>query len=261
MRVTPYPVVLGVTALTAAGVWLLAEEGLRWVLLSVLFALCGLIVGLGVSFPQWQMFGRSVCRVRTTEKAVALTFDDGPDPSSTPVLLDLLERKGVPATFFCVGRRVAEHGDLAWRMVRENHLIGNHSHAHSPFTNLFGEARLRADLEAAQAEIARATGQVPTYYRPPMTLTNPRLFRVLRTLPLTVVGYTIRGYDRGHSDLSTVVGRVRRGLRPGAIVLLHDGGAAPDRLVALVESVVDLLQGQGYRCLRLDDLAAGGTRP
>jgi peptidoglycan/xylan/chitin deacetylase (PgdA/CDA1 family) len=256
MRVTRFQWLLTATAVLAIAVFCLGAGTARWVLLSILFTTSGLGVGLGVSFPEWRMFGSSLCRVRTTQKVVALTFDDGPDPASTPALLDLLARKGVRATFFCIGRQVAEHRELARRITAEGHLIGNHSFAHSRGTNLFGEARLRADLEHAQQEITQAVGRTPEFFRPPMMLTNPQVFRVTRALSLTVAGCAIRCYDRRDGSTRKVLHRVLRRLRPGVIIALHDGGVPPERLVDLAGQLLDKLHALGYRCLRLDELAA-----
>ena len=243
-------------AVLAAAVVCSSAGTMRWLLLGAVFAVGGLVAGLGVSFPEWQMFGYSLCRARTTQKVVALTFDDGPDARSTPALLDLLARKGARATFFCVGERVARHGDLARRMAAEQHLVGNHSFAHSRWTNFFGDARLRADLERAQEEIVRATGRAPEFFRPPMMLTNPRVWRVARALSLRVVGCTIRGYDLRDASAGRVLDRVLGRVRPGAIIALHDGGMTAERLVRLVEPLLDQLQARGYRCQRLDELLA-----
>jgi len=256
MRLTRFQWLLTATVALAVAVFCLSAGTARWVLLSFLFAGGGLAAGLGVSFPEWGMFGSSLCRARTAQKVVALTFDDGPDPASTPALLDLLARKGVRATFFCIGRQVAAHRELARRIAAGGHLIGNHSFAHSIGTNLFGDARLRADLELAQQEITRAVGRTPEFYRPPMMLTNPRVFRVAPALSLTVVGCAIRCYDRRGGGTQPVLRRVLRRLRPGVIIALHDGGMPAERLVELAGQLLDKLHAQGYRCLRLDELAA-----
>jgi peptidoglycan-N-acetylglucosamine deacetylase len=261
MRVTRYHLLLAITAALAIAVCCLSAGAVRWIALSTLFTTSGLVVGLGVSFPEWQMFGQSLCRLPTTQKVVALTFDDGPDPLSTPVLLDLLARKGARATFFCIGKRVARHRDLARRITAEAHLIGNHSFAHRRGTNLFSVARLRADLERAQQEISRTVGRTPEFFRPPMMLTNQRLFHVTRQLSLTVTGCTLRSYDLRGGDTQKVLHRVLRRLKPGAIIALHDGGVPPERMADLVERLLDQLQARGYRCLRLDELAECGNRP
>jgi peptidoglycan/xylan/chitin deacetylase (PgdA/CDA1 family) len=212
------------------------------------------VVALGVTFPQLQFFGASLCRVRTGRKAVALTFDDGPDPMVTPVLLDLLKQRGVQATFFCTGQRVEEHPDVARRIMAEGHLMANHSFAHSHGTNVFTARRLREDLARAQEAIARVTGELPKLFRPPMGLTNLRVFRVATELGLTVVGWTVRGLDTRQSAPIKIAGRITRRLRPGAIIVLHDGGVTNCVVVPAVELLLDELDRQGYRAERLDEL-------
>ena len=113
----------------------------------------GPVVGLGVSFPQWQLFGGSICAGVTKRKIVALTFDDGPDTENTPALLALLAERKARATFFCIGERVARQRELAKRMVAEGHEIENHTFQHCPWTNIFSVRRLRDDLARAQTEI------------------------------------------------------------------------------------------------------------
>ena len=232
-----------------------------WLLIGGVAGAAGLLAGLGVAFPQWQMFGHSVCQVSTERRLVAVTFDDGPDPDATAALLDQLGRAGVRATFFCVGERVAHHPELARLVASEGHLIGNHSWGHRRGTNLFSVARLREDLQRAQAEIARVTGQSPAFFRPPMGLTNPRIFRVVRELNLMVIGWSARGFDRREPSPERIVGRLMRGLRPGAILLLHDGGVPAERLRKVVELLIDKLKAQGYQPVRLDELMATAKRP
>ena len=185
---------------------------------------------------------------------MALTFDDGPEPLNTPRLLDLLASRGVRATFFCVGQRVARHPELARRIAAEGHLVENHSYLHSSWMNLFSVERLRADLTQAQEEIARVTGRRPTFFRPPSFLTNPRVFRVVRELNLTVAAARRLGLDRQPNSAERIAARVLRGVRPGGIILLHDGGASPETLTAAVTEIIEHFQTQGYCLVSLDEL-------
>ncbi len=210
------------------------------------------VVVLGVSFPRLQMFGPILCRVAVDRKVVALTFDDGPDPEVTPPLLDLLEQAGVHATFFCVGHKVAKHPEIVRRVAAEGHLLGNHSHRHSRMTNLFSVRRLSEDVGRAQEELHRQTGRRPLYFRPPMGLTNPRVFAVTRRLGLRAVGWTARGMDTVARDPETVVRRILRGIGPGAIVLLHDGGVAGRVLLPAVRGLIAELRARGFEFERLD---------
>jgi len=257
MRLTRYHVVLGGTLLAGLAIIAFGHGSFRLALLAGLCGLAGLLVGLGVSFPQWQFFGQSVCRARPGRKAVALTFDDGPDPVNTPALLALLAGRNVRATFFCIGRRAAQQPELVKRQAAAGHAVENHSYQHSPMTNLFSVRRLRDDLARAQDELRRITGRAPEFFRPPVGLTNPRIFRVTRRLGLQVAGYTARGLDRRADPPEKIVARLLRKLQPGAIFLLHDAGVPRARLLAVVTLLLDKLQAAGYQCVRLDELMAG----
>jgi len=212
------------------------------------------LIGLGVKIPQLRLFGPYICRGAGGGRQVALTFDDGPDPSSTPALLELLSEAKVEAAFFCIGQRVAEHPALAARIVREGHLLENHSYSHNHATNIFTEPRLKMELMQTQTTIQQAAGVVPKLFRPPLGLSNPRIFRVARALGLTVVGWTARGFDTKLTDPNQIVARIVRKLKPSAIILLHDGNIPAERLVTTVKILLDTLRGLDYEVARLDKL-------
>lgn len=211
-------------------------------------------IALGVAIPQLSLFGPFVCRGQTDKKQVALTFDDGPDERSTPVLLETLRERGVAAAFFGVGKRVSEHPDIAARIVREGHLLENHSFAHSNATNFFTVGRLREELNRAQETIRAATGVAPTCFRPPMGLSNPRVFRAAGEAGLKVIGWSARGLDTKITESEQVVSRICRRIKPGAIILLHDGNIPAERLVTTVKTLLDRLQALDYEVVRLDHL-------
>jgi peptidoglycan-N-acetylglucosamine deacetylase len=212
------------------------------------------IVGFGVAFPQLSLFGKFICRGRKSQRRVALTFDDGPDANSTPQLLDLLKEAKVEAAFFCVGKNVAANRELAQRIVREDHLLENHSYEHSNATNFFTTARLKKALAQTQTAIQEATGVAPQFFRPPMGLSNPRIFRAVRELNLKVIGWSARGLDTQISDPQRIVARIVRRLEPGAIILLHDGNIPTARLVLTVKLLLATLRERGYEVARLDKM-------
>ena len=213
-----------------------------------------IIVSLGVALPQLSLFGPFICHGTNSRRWVALTFDDGPDARSTPVLLELLREARVEAAFFAVGKRVAAERELAARIVREGHLLENHSFAHSNSTNFFTIPRLKADLAQAQAAIQQATGLAPRLFRPPMGLSNPNVFHAARALGLKVIGWTARGFDTQVHDPERIVKRIVRQLKPGAIILLHDGNVPAERLVVTVKLLLAKLQECGYEVVRLDKI-------
>jgi len=224
---------------------------------NLLIAAVGLFllsIALGVAIPQLRLFGPLLCRANPTHPWVALTFDDGPDARSTPMLLDVLKQSGVEVAFFCVGARVEANPSLTARIASEGHLVENHSYTHSNTLNFLTVGKLRAELSRTQHAIEQATGVAPRYFRPPMGLSNPNVFRAARSLGLAMVGWSNRGLDTMRSDPKKIVARILNRLRPGAIILLHDGNIPAERLVTTVRLLLDSLRRLDYEVVRLDRL-------
>ena len=250
MRITRFHITLFLAANLAA----LAVASGNWLWLIAVIVVMFLVIGLGVAIPQMKFFGPFICRGNTARKEVALTFDDGPDARSTPALLDLLRENKVEAAFFCIGKRVATEPALTKRILAEGHMVENHSFAHSNTTNFFTVPQLIADLSQAQVAIQTATGTTPKLFRPPVGLSNPNVFRAAKTLGLRVVGWSIRSLDTKITEPERIVARIERGLKPGAIILLHDGNIPAERLVLTVKLLLTKLREHGYEVVRLDRL-------
>lgn len=159
-------------------------------------------------------------------REIALTLDDGPDPDVTPRVLDLLDRHGVKATFFCIGRKAQQYPDLCREIVARGHGVENHTQRHRHHFSLLGPAGFMREIRAAQNTLKRITGVEPRFFRAPAGLRNPFLDPVLAVLGLQLASWTVRGFDTRTRQVSRVQARLMRGLRPGAILLLHDGHAA-----------------------------------
>ncbi len=196
---------------------------------------------------------RSFCRKRTVEKIVALTFDDGPDPIQTPKVLQTLKEQQATACFFCIGRKIEGNEKLLQQIVTEGHLIGNHSFTHSGLFPLYRLSRMKKDLQTCQSELERVTSQPVTLFRPPFGVTNPTIAKAVRQLGYTSIGWNIRTLDTQQPTPDKVLNRIRKGLKPGSIILLHD--RIPDS-GQLVKQILDLLKEQGYTVVRLDELLA-----
>jgi peptidoglycan/xylan/chitin deacetylase (PgdA/CDA1 family) len=152
---------------------------------------------------------------------IALTFDDGPFPASTPVLLDLLAKYQLPATFFVVGNNAAAHPELIAAILAQGHTIGNHSSHHDNLLVLRGCRALTEDIRTTQEILMRA-GIRPLVFRPPIGITSPRLKPVLASLGLQTVTFSCRIFDLGNRRVRHLAARVLTHLRPGDILLLHD---------------------------------------
>jgi peptidoglycan/xylan/chitin deacetylase (PgdA/CDA1 family) len=159
-------------------------------------------------------------------REIALTLDDGPDPDVTPRVLNLLDEYGIKATFFCIGRKAEQYPDLCRDIVARGHAVENHSQQHRHYFSLLGPAGFAREIRAGQETLQRITGIAPMFFRAPAGLRNPFLDPVLARLGLQLASWTVRGFDTQMRDAAKVQARLMRGLRPGAILLLHDGHAA-----------------------------------
>ena len=159
----------------------------------------------------------------------------------------MLHEQKIPAAFFCIGKHVAANPALAAQIIREGHLLENHSYAHSHFTNFYSTARLQIELTETQTAIKKATGSSPKYFRPPVGLSNPNTFRAAKKLNLQVIGWTIRSLDTVITDPQKIIARITHRLQPDAIILLHDGNIPAEKLLATVKSLLDTLHRLGMK--------------
>ncbi len=172
-------------------------------------------------FSGYGFFLPVISRGSPAGNQVALTFDDGPSPLSTPILLDLLARHNLSATFFVVGKLAVKYPDLIAAILAQGHTIGNHSLRHDPLLMLRTSKTLQEDVYATQ-EILKKLGVTPLVFRPPAGITNPRLQRVLARENLLAVNYSCRAMDGGNRNIRNLAGKILQRLRPGDIIMLHD---------------------------------------
>jgi peptidoglycan-N-acetylglucosamine deacetylase len=171
-----------------------------------------------------QWLGQTYWRGRTDRNAVALTFDDGPSPDTEGVL-DVLAEHHLSATFFMVGREVESFPGIAQRVFAEGHEVGNHSYSHPVY--LFQRAlETRDQVQRAQDVIAETIGVKPTLARPPFGVRTPAYFGATRALGLRTVQWDVAGFDWKRRSPSQIADNVLRKVRPGSIILLHDGDSA-----------------------------------
>jgi peptidoglycan/xylan/chitin deacetylase (PgdA/CDA1 family) len=207
----------GVAALLLALLLSLLSPPLALLPLSLFLLAClaaPFIAGYGFFLPV-------ISRGSAEGKQVALTFDDGPWPTSTPILLDLLARHNLQATFFVVGRQAEKHPELIAAILAQGHTIGNHSLRHDSLLMLRRPKTLQKDIHATQ-EILQKLGVTPLVFRPPAGITNPRLKQVLALENLLAVNYSCRAMDGGNRNIDNLAGKILARLRPGDIIMLHD---------------------------------------
>ncbi len=170
---------------------------------------------------------------------IAITIDDGPDPEITPAVLDLLDRYGVKATFFCIGEKARRHPDLCRNITDRGHAVENHSMYHKHYFSFLLLGGYFSELTTAQQTLTSITGIRPNFFRAPAGLRNPLLDPVLSRLDLQLASWTRRGFDTVEKNPSVVLAKLLDGLKAGDILLLHDGNAA--RTATGVPVILDVL--------------------
>jgi peptidoglycan/xylan/chitin deacetylase (PgdA/CDA1 family) len=184
----------------------------------------------GIARPGSSLAYPTVTHGPRDRNRVALSFDDGPDPEVTPLVLDALARYDTRATFFTIGRAVAANPGLAKAIVAAGHELGNHSWAHSRYQNFFAVDKQEREIERGVAAIAAVTGRRNApLYRPPLGMKSPPMARAAWRKKLTLVAWSLHSHDSRVSDPERIATRVLAKIRPGDIVLLHDGHDLPGR--------------------------------
>jgi peptidoglycan/xylan/chitin deacetylase (PgdA/CDA1 family) len=194
---------------------------------------------------------KALCNAITEEKIVSISFDDGPDLELTPKLLDQLKDLGIPATFFCIGRKIKGNEGLLKRMHLEGHLIGMHSYSHSNWFDLFSPASMRKELEISSQAVFEATGKKPLLFRPPYGVINPMLKRALHGSGFHVIGFSNRAWDTSNRKTDIILARIMKNLKPGDIILLHD--TVPES-IEVIKCMAEKMTQAGYRIVPLDKL-------
>jgi len=202
------------------------------------------------------LFGHPITRLRTHDRAVALTFDDGPNPDATPLILDALAERGVKATFFILGSHAERWPDLVKRVADEGHAIGNHGFYHRKL-HFKSPAYVRDDLTLGTCAIEAAAHVKPRFFRAPHGFRSPWVTAIAGSLGQRTVGWSLGVWDSDRPGVEAIAERTVSGARPGSILLLHDGdGYDPrgDRMqtARAVPLIIDRLHDQRYRFELLD---------
>ncbi|MDX3193273.1 polysaccharide deacetylase family protein [Streptomyces sp. MN03-5084-2B] len=231
----------------------------KWaiVVASVLVVVLGAAIALfEVSKSRtFQFFGTLVNRVETSEKIVALTFDDGPDPAGTKTILDTLAGRQVPATFFLIGRDIAAHPGLAKDIAAAGHEIGNHSFSHDRMIGVT-PSWVADEVEATDALI-RTTGYTgEILFRPPNGKKLFALPHYLASHHRTTVTWDVEPDSDGTPDAATVARTTVDQVRPGSIVLLHAMYASREPTRQALGPILDALKQRGFRFLTVSQLLA-----
>jgi peptidoglycan/xylan/chitin deacetylase (PgdA/CDA1 family) len=199
--------------------------------------------------------------VETNQKMIAFTFDDGPSPIYTPILLDLLQEFNAKATFFVLGERFEQFPEIVQREVRDGHEIGNHTYHHFDMTQLSPEQQ-KVELELSHELIIKHTGKPSCLFRPPFGIYDEQLLNITSSMGYEVImwreendvkDWMLPGVDLMVSALCEQAGN-------GEIILLHDaGGEDRHQTLETMRRVLPILKEQGYSFVTVSELIKQGT--
>jgi len=220
------------------------------------------IISIGAIVPRCSLFGPLITKLPMEAKGVCLTIDDGPDPITTPALLDLLDEHQAKAVFFLIGDRAARHPGLVREIARRGHIIGNHSQTH-PAGKFWGLRpwALWREVAGCQETLRSILGEAPVWFRPPVGHHNLFLAPILRALGLSMMIWNCRGFDGVQQDVSAILRRIKHGLNLRAIILLHEGKSSS---LDVMRKTLMLISEKGYytilpelpRCAKAQKMSA-----
>lgn len=221
------------------------------------FLLLGSIIGLYWYWkkPQYSLFIPVIDQFQTTEKIIALTFDDGPSPVNTPPLLDLLKRHQVKASFFVIGQRLQNNVNIAKRIIDDGHQIANHSFTH-PHLSFCSKDFIRNEIQKTDSLLRELQVDQLDYFRAPYGDQFINLPLVLKEYNKKLIAWNVesmRQYEEKMDSEATAMETLKQ-CKPGSIILLHD--AYQDQVVDLlktVEKIIIELKKRGYTFVTVDE--------
>jgi peptidoglycan/xylan/chitin deacetylase (PgdA/CDA1 family) len=210
-----------------------------------------LLISYGCYFIRAGFFIPVVCALKTQEKIIALSFDDGPDAGKTPQILQLLKDNDAKAAFFCIGNKIAENKDIVIQAYHEGHLIGNHSFSHAFWFDMFSSKKMITELRMTDDAINDAVGKKPKLFRPPYGVTNPNVKTAIISGDYIPVGWSVRSMDTVIKDPQKLLRNMINKVKPGAIFLFHDTSNAT---LAILPEFIGYVKSAGFEIVRLDKM-------
>ncbi|MFD1677114.1 polysaccharide deacetylase family protein [Alicyclobacillus fodiniaquatilis] len=223
-------------------------------ILAVLWPLCAQAETKKDRF-YFERLGYAFWQVKTEKKVVALTFDDGPDPTYTPKILRLLERYHDHATFFLIGSKVQQYPEVTHQVFSLGNELGNHTFSHCHIADM-SERELSQELRKTNDAIVRATGLSPKYFRPPRGFydENSVLTAHQNGYPVIMWSWDEDSHDWQAPGVGKIVQTVLKHVHSGDIILFHDGTNNSKQTVAALTTILPTLQREGYKCVTISEL-------
>jgi peptidoglycan-N-acetylglucosamine deacetylase len=204
---------------------------------------------------KFEKTGQVFWDIKTKEKLVALTFDDGPDPIYTPQILDALAKYNAKATFFVIGAEAERFPEIIKRQAEEGHEIANHTYRHN-FRDNFNEKKLKKELDRTSEVIRNITGIEPSLFRPHSGYYNEKNVNTAINNGYRVILWSWHQdtKDWKRPGVGKITKNVVSDTKPGDIVIFHDAGGDRTQTVRAVENILEILYKNGYKCVTVSDM-------
>jgi len=222
---------------------------LGWLLLPSAIFLAFIIYGSAVI--QSNFHGQSYCHADTSEKEIALSFDDGPNREFTPKVLSTLAQYNAPATFFVIGKNIHGNESILKQIDAEGHCIGNHSYTHSFYVDFKSVQGFKDELNRTADTVFNVIGKRMKFFRPPYGVTTPNLVRASNSLNYRIIGWTIRSFDTTADSAPAIARRIQTQIKPGTIILFHD---TSDKTVQALKQTLNFAKENGYKIVSVERL-------
>lgn len=197
--------------------------------------------------------GQIVWDIKTKEKIIALTFDDGPHPKYTPEILDVLLKYDAKATFFVVGENAEKNPEIVYRTYEEGHELANHTYTHPLKATI---PRILKEIKKTNETIFSITGYSPMLFRPVEGQYSDALIKSIANERYKVIMWSwhLDTFDWKNPGVNKIVDIVLTGVEPGNVILFHDGGGNREQTVKALEEIIKELKKKGYRFLTISEL-------
>jgi peptidoglycan/xylan/chitin deacetylase (PgdA/CDA1 family) len=234
-----------------AGIILLhytAEISWWWLIPVVLAYKISIVIGSAKINSNFYI--RAYCNGTTTEKEIAITFDDGPSSYTQKIVRTLAEHEAM-ATFFVIGKNIQGNETILKQMISEGHSIGNHTFSHSFLIDFKSANAFKEELNQTADAVYNITGKRLQFFRPPYGVTTPNLAAAARDLNYKVIGWNIRSLDTTKDSEEIIFARIKQQLKPGAIILFHD---TSDKTNKVLKQTLLYAKEKGFKVVGLEQL-------
>lgn len=207
------------------------------------------------NLSNWKKEKIVVTDLDTDTKVVALSFDDGPDPINTPMILEALERHQAKATFFVLGIKAERNPLLVKKIFTDGHEIGNHTYSHPDFHNQTDKFILE-EIKKCNDIIYKLTGQVPPLFRPPGGFLSHSMVELVKNEGLTIAYWTYQqdSKDWKGKSATQIATHIENNIKPGQIIILHDGAPNGIETAKALDILIPKLQEEGYDFITITEL-------